>query len=176
MLAHNIYKNSQEILLEADDLIISKTDTRGHITYANRTFLRIADYQEEEVLNKPHNLIRHPDMPRGVFRFLWQELRKGHEFFGFVKNYTSGGDYYWVFANITPDFDASGHLKGYFSVRRRPSRAAIDTLIPIYNTMLEIESRANSQSAADHSLAYLVQLLESKSVSYDRFVMTLQAM
>lgn len=174
MLAYQL-DTPDEVLLQPEDLIISKTDTRGHITYANRTFMQIAGYEEHELLGNPHNLIRHPDMPRGVFRFLWQELRQGHEFFGFVKNYTSSGQFYWVFANITPDLNSKGEVKGYFSVRRRPSREAVKQVSEIYQKMLEIEQRFSDQEAPDRSLEFLQQLLQGQGVSYERFVMRLQA-
>lgn len=174
MLAQQLIRNS-EVYLEPDDLIISKTDLKGRITYANRTFMRIAGYDEEQLLQQPHNLIRHPDMPKGVFKFLWQELQQGHEFFGFVKNYTADHGFYWVFANITPDFDNNGDVQGYFSVRRKPSNLAVETIAPVYQKMIEIEARHSKAEAAMHSLAFLNQLLESKGVSYERFVMQLQA-
>lgn len=174
MLAATV-SHSTEVLLADDDLIISKTDLKGRITYANRTFIRIAGYDEEALLNQPHNLIRHPDMPKGVFKFLWQELQQGHEFFGFVKNYTLDHGYYWVFANITPDIDSQGCIKGYFSVRRKPSSEAIGTISAIYQKMVEIEARHSKAEAPKHSLAFLNQLLDSKKVSYERFVMQLQA-
>lgn len=174
MLAQSIY-NDTEVFLDSEDLIISKTDLKGRITYANRTFMRIAGFNEEDLLHQPHNLIRHPDMPKGVFKFLWQELQKGHEFFGFVKNYTSDGRYYWVFANITPDFNAQGEIQGYFSVRRKPSAEAIKIIAPIYQKMLEIEQRQTKASACEHSLAFLNQLLEGRQESYERFVMQIQS-
>lgn len=97
-------RHEKEILLSLDQMIVTKTDLKGQITYANRTFMEIADFQEHEVLNKPHNLIRHPDMPRGVFRLMWKTLQKRQEFFGVVKNYTSNRkQYYWVLANITTE-------------------------------------------------------------------------
>lgn len=174
MLAQSNFYPS-EVLLAADDLIISKTDLKGRITYANRTFMRIAGFDEEQLLDRPHNLIRHPDMPKGVFKFLWQELKQGHEFFGFVKNYTSDHGYYWVFANITPDFDSNGNVQGYFSVRRRPNPDAIPVVESIYQKMLQIEQRHSKAEACGHSLAFLNQLLQGKGISYERFVMQLQS-
>ena len=164
-----------EVFLKEDDLIISKTDLKGRITYANRTFMRISGYDEEALLHQPHNLIRHPDMPKGVFKMLWRELQQGHEFFGFVKNYTLDQSFYWVFANITPDIDANGKVQGYFSVRRQPNPKAVEQIFPVYQKMLEIERRHTKTQACVHSLAFLQQLLDSKKISYERFVMQLQA-
>ena len=127
----------REIRLGDDEFIVSKTDTKGIITYCNRVFMHIAGYSEAELLGKQHNIVRHPDMPRGVFRFLWQTLQDGEEFFGYVKNMCKSGAYYWVFANVTPDYDARGRVVGYYSVRRKPSDQAIAALAPIYKEMLE---------------------------------------
>ncbi|MBB1488547.1 PAS domain-containing protein [Oceanospirillum sediminis] len=169
------FPHSEEVHLGRDDLIISKTDLKGRITYANRTFMSIAGFSEEELLSQPHNLIRHPDMPKGVFKFLWQELKAGKEFFGFVKNLTRDGQYYWVFANITPDKDVYGNTQGYFSVRRCPGKLAIKHIEPVYQTMREIEARYTGANAARHSLDYLDQLLNNREMTYEELVISLQA-
>lgn len=166
--------NNQHSLRD-DEFIVSKTDTRGRLTYANRIFMQIAGYPESELLGVQHNIIRHPDMPRGVFRFLWNTLEQGDEFFGFVKNMSANGDYYWVFANVTPDHDRNGKLQGYFSVRRKPSPIAIQTIEPIYREMLAIEQRAPVSSAPDESIAYLTQVVEQQGTSYEELVLSLQA-
>ena len=126
----NIVPNNHEKKLGDNDFIVSKTDTTGKITYANRIFMEIAGYPESELLGVQHNIIRHPDMPRGVFRFMWDTLKKGDEFFGFAKNLCADGGFYWVFANITPDYDKNGKLQGYYSVRRKPPQSALDTALP----------------------------------------------
>ena len=164
----------KEIQLATDDLIITKTDPSGHISYANRTFMRIAGYAEHELLGKPHNLIRHPDMPRGVYRLMWHTLQAGQEFFGLVKNYTAQGDYYWVFANITPDYTAQGTLAGYYSVRRQPTRAGIAAVIPLYQQMCAIEARSGKAAAPDASMQWLLAQLDEKQLSYQQFVLGLE--
>ncbi|WP_293760389.1 PAS domain-containing protein [uncultured Aquitalea sp.] len=164
---------SREVMLEPDELIITKTDPTGHITYANRIFMRIAGYSEDQLLGQPHNLIRHPDMPRGVYRLMWKTLQAGQEFFGVVKNYTSDGNYYWVLANVTPDYDSQRRLQGYFSVRRQPTRRAIDTVTPIYARMRDIEAAAGKAAAPDASLAWLQEELAKQGHTYDSFALTL---
>ena len=165
--------SEKEVILPADDLIITKTDGRGQITYANRTFMRITGFDEISVLGKPHNIIRHPDMPRGVFRLMWKTLASQREFFGFVKNYTVDGGFYWVFANVTPDFDANGQVVGYFSVRRKASTKAIALMGGLYQAMLEEERKAGSKDACDASLALLTNTLKQQGVSYEQFVLSL---
>ena len=170
-----IKPNDHERKLGENDFIVSKTDVTGKITYANRIFMQIAGYPESELLGIQHNLIRHPDMPRGVFKFMWDTLKAGDEFFGFAKNLCSDGSFYWVFANITPDYDASGHLQGYYSVRRKPPESALNVLIPVYKEMLKIEQEASSKKEApDKSIAYLVDVVnQSGAESYNSLVLSL---
>lgn len=169
-----IQPNNNEKRLGDNDFIVSKTDHSGRITYANRIFMNIAGYPEHELLGVQHNIIRHPDMPRGVFRFMWDTLKAGDEFFGFAKNLCADGGYYWVFANITPDYDIDGKLQGYYSVRRKPPQSAIDTVVPIYKEMLAIEKNTSVKQAPDKSLAYLFDVVtQSGSKSYDDLVLNL---
>jgi len=115
-----------EIFFEEDDIIVSKTDLKGRITYANQTFCRIAGYSEAELLGQPHSIIRHPDMPRAVFKLLWDTLVEGREIFAYVKNMAKNGIYYWVFAHVTPSYDDNRNVIVFHSStsrarsRRRP--------------------------------------------------------
>lgn len=171
----NITPNDHEKKLADNDFIVSKTDPTGKITYANRIFMEIAGYPESELLGVQHNVIRHPEMPRGVFRFMWDTLKKGDEFFGFAKNLCSDGGFYWVFANITPDYDRDGKLKGYYSVRRKPPQSALDVIVPIYQEMLAIENRAaTKKEAPDQSWTYLLDKVgQTGAKNYDALVLNL---
>ncbi len=131
-----------ERYLADDEIIVSKTDLKGHITYANRIFLDIADYEEEEVLGHPHNLIRHPEMPRTIFHLLWEEIRAGREIFAYVKNMCKNGDHYWVFAHVTPTFGDDGEIVGYHSNRRAPGRPAIEEMERLYARLRRAEASA----------------------------------
>ncbi|WP_136679473.1 PAS domain-containing protein [Neptunomonas sp. XY-337] len=164
-----------EVSLEDDEFIVSKTDTRGLITYVNRTFMRISGFSEPELLGIQHNIIRHPDMPRGAFKLLWDTLKEGDEFFAYVKNLCKDGSYYWVFANITPDYDSRGNLRGYYSVRRKPSREAVDTIIPVYEEMLRIEKNSTTKEAMTHSIAYLTEQLSHAGVTYQDWMLQLNS-
>lgn len=169
-----ITPNNNEKKLGDDDFIVSKTDTSGRITYANRIFMEIAGYPEHQLLGVQHNIIRHPEMPRGVFRFMWNTLKAGNEFFGFAKNLCADGGYYWVFANITPDYDNSGKLQGYYSVRRNPPRSALNVLIPVYQEMLAIEKRSSVKEAPDKSLEYLLDVVsQTGAKNYDGLMLSL---
>ncbi|MBV5325531.1 MAG: methyl-accepting chemotaxis protein, partial [Rhodospirillaceae bacterium] len=99
-----------EVFFERNDLIVSKTDLKGNLTYVNEIFLRISEYGEEELIGQPHSFIRHPSMPRCVFKLLWDRLQAGSEIFAYVKNMTKSGAYYWVLAHATPSITASGEV------------------------------------------------------------------
>ena len=169
-----VHPRNHEIVLGDNEFIVSKTDLKGRITYANRVFMRISGYPEHELLGEPHNLVRHPDMPRGAFYLLWKALQQEQEFFAFVKNLCADGSYYWVFANITPDYDASGKLMGYYSVRRKPSEAAIKTIEPIYKEMLEIERKSSASAAPAQSAEWLLDKIKRMKNDYEGFILDLQ--
>lgn len=157
-----------------DEIIVSKTDRAGRITYANDVFQRVALYSEAELLDQPHSLVRHPDMPRCVFKLLWDTIEAGNEIFAYVKNMAKNGDYYWVFAHVTPSFDTAGRIVGYHSNRRRPKAAAIAKIEPIYRQLLEEEGRhANRKEGMMSACNVLAGLLEAQGLGYDEFVFSL---
>lgn len=160
-----------EKILGEDDFIVSKTDLKGVITYGNRIFIEISGYPEHELLGAPHSILRHPDMPRAVFKLLWDTIQAKREINAYVKNLAKDGSFYWVFANITPSCDASGNPIGYYSVRRKPRSEAIQAVSPLYRAMLEAERKAgDGQAGMKASTAFLHQALEQKGVSYEEFV------
>ena len=97
-----ITPTQREIPVADDDLIVSKTDATGRLTYVNRTFMRISNFPEHALLGQQHNIVRHPDMPRGVYRLMWETLKAEREFFGVIKNMTADGDFYWFFLPTSP--------------------------------------------------------------------------
>jgi len=169
----NIVPTQHEISLKEDEFIVSKTDLKGRITYVNRSFMRLADCSEANLLGIQHNIVRHPDMPRGVFKLLWDTLQSGQEFFGYIKNMASNGDHYWVFANVTPDWDQDGKVIGYYSVRTKPKQLAIDTIIPIYQEMLALEKKAGAAGACDASIRLLQDKLNALNTGYEELVLSL---
>lgn len=172
-MKYRVQPNSREKLMRENDFIVSKTDPKGRITYGNRIFIEFSGYSEEELLGAPHNIIRHPDMPRGVFKFLWDTLGAEKECFAYVKNLAKDGSFYWVFANVTPSYDAAGRVEGYFSVRRAPKRAAVNVLADVYQAMLKEEQQAGSRDACAASLALLTKILVDKGVSYEELILSL---
>ena len=155
-----------------DDVIVSKTDLKGRVTYANRTFLDIAGYSEKEILGQPHSIIRHPDMPRCVFKLLWDTIEQDREIFAYVVNRAKGGDHYWVYAHVTPSYDLSGRLVGYHSMRRSPDAGIIKQhIIPLYRAIkAKEETFANRKEGMAAGTAMIVELLQSKGMTYEQFV------
>ncbi|MCF8465934.1 MAG: PAS domain S-box protein [Sneathiella sp.] len=163
-----------EVYFDQNDLIVSKTDLKGHITYANHTFLEIAGYEENEVIGKAHNVIRHANMPRGVFELFWSTIAQGEEIFAYVVNSTKSGDHYWVIAHVTPSYD-NGRVSGYHSTRRVPNPRTIRNVIePLYTDLNRIEAgSSNRKDGIQKSVARLEEILNEKGQSYNEFVSSL---
>ncbi|WP_019647139.1 PAS domain-containing protein [Novispirillum itersonii] len=160
-----------ERFLGKNEVIVSKTDLRGRITYANRLFCSIADYQEHEVLGQPHNIVRHPFMPRSIFKLLWDTVTSGQELFAYVVNRTKHGDYYWVLAHVTPDRDPSGQIVGFTSCRRAPGQAGLAAVRPLYADLLAIEtSTESSKDGLAASFRHLQDTLERAEKPYDQLM------
>ncbi len=162
-----------ERVMREDDFIVSTTDLKGRITYGNRIFIEFSGYSEAELLGTQHNIIRHPDMPRGVFKLLWDKIQAGDECFAYVKNMSKDGGFYWVFANVTPAFDPNGNVTGYLSVRRKPKMSGIQAVTGLYAAMLEEEKKAGAANAIAASTKLLVDVLNEKGLSYDELVLAI---
>jgi PAS domain S-box-containing protein len=171
----DIVPTNKEIVMREDDFIVSKTDLKGRITYGNKTFIEFSGFDEKEILGIQHNVIRHPDMPRAVFKLLWQSIQDGKEIFAYVKNICKNGSFYWVIANVTPSVDASGQVLGYYSVRRKPHPRAIPVISELYRQMLEEERRVGARDAIAASTQLLEKFLGEKDMSYEQFVLSLQS-
>jgi aerotaxis receptor len=120
-----------ETVLDEYAFLVSETDLKGVITFANDDFCKIAGYTVDELLGKPHNIVRHPDMPKVAFKSLWDTVKKGEIWTGYVKNKTKDGGYYWVFATVYP-FETCDGTRGYLSCRRKPSRTEIEKHEQLY--------------------------------------------
>ncbi len=162
--------NSRETNIQQDDFLVSKTDTKGKIIYANPSFIKITGFNEKELLGKPHNLIRHPQMPKIIFKLLWEEISNKREIFAYIKNMSKDGGFYWVYANVTASLDHRGNIVGYYSVRRKPNPKAIDIIKPLYEKLLSLEKNGDMNA----SQKYLTELLQEKGISYDEFSNNLQ--
>ena len=174
MAKQGVSPTNREVFFEHDEIIVSKTDPTGRITYANDIFLRISGYTEDETLGQPHSFIRHPDMPRCVFKLLWDAIQAKGEIFAYVKNMTKTGDHYWVLAHVTASLDGNNSILGYHSNRRRPKPSNVALVSDLYQKLKAAEDRpTNRKDGLSESYERLMHVLKDKGVSYDEFVLTL---
>lgn len=163
----------QQRTFGTDEFIVSKTDLKGNITYANELFLKIAEYSDQEVIGAPHSLIRHPDMPRCVFKLLWDRIQAKKEIFAYVVNAAKNGDHYWVIAHVTPSFNDKGDVTGFHSNRRQPEAEKVKIIKTVYDRLLAEEAKHEDRKVGlEKSSELLSTMLAEKGVSYDEFVLT----
>ena len=166
-----VQPTGRESFFDTEEIIVTKPDLKGKITYANEVFLRVSKISEHAAIGAPHSLIRHPDMPRSVFKLLWDRIQSGKELFAYVINMATNGDHYWVFAHVTPSRDASGNIIGFHSNRRKPNPEQIAKIQPIYRELHAIETQTHDRK---EGLALAAAKLESKiretGMSYDEFI------
>lgn len=129
---------SKETILDKNAFLVSETDSKVVIRFANKDFCDVAGFTLEEMLGKPHSIVRHKDMPKAAFKDLWTTLQKGNVWTGYVKNSTKSGNYYWVYATIFPTTTSEG-TKGFISCRRKATQEEIDEASEIYEKLKENE-------------------------------------
>lgn len=173
-MTNKITPTHKEIVLRDDEFIVSKTDPVGKLTYCNPVFIEFSGYTEQELLGKPHNIIRHPDMPRAVFALLWETIKSGNEFMGYVKNLSRDGAYYWVFATVTPSYKPGTHeIIGFFSVRRKPDKDKLRIIESIYRDMLKAESQVDRTHAVEAGKSILNQSIEPTGLAYCDYILSI---
>lgn len=160
----------EEVKWEKDKTIVSKTDVYGTILYANDVFSNTCEYSKIELVGEPHNIIRHPDMPKVAFKVLWDALKKGENFHAIVKNLTKSGRYYWVITDFTIDKNDKGEITGYTARRKAVPDSVVKKVEPIYKTLLEIEQLKGERASELYFEAFLN---EEVGKSYDDFVVEL---
>jgi aerotaxis receptor len=124
-----------EYILKDDDFLVSQTDSKGIIIFANDDFCKIAGYTIDELVGKPHNIVRHPDMPKAAFKDLWTTIKRGEIWSGYVKNATKDHGFYWVFATVFPKKDTKTNATSYISCRRKASQKEIEEATLLYKTL-----------------------------------------
>lgn len=174
-MARDTHLTGVERRFEPDQVIVTKTDLKGRITYANDVFQRASNVTEKESLGQPHSFIRHPDMPRCIFKLLWETIQDGREIFAYVVNRATNGDHYWVYAHVTPSFNNAGEIVGFHSNRREPDRRILkQEVIPLYTALREEEARHdNAKQGLTASVDKLQRHLAELGLEYDEFVCTL---
>jgi len=149
----------EEIELDQKRYIVSETDEKGRITFANDYFMEVSGYTQEELIGKPHNIVRHPDMPRVVFKLLWETIQAGKNINAVVKNLAKDGRYYWIFTEfeIRKDTD-TGKIIGYHASRKTISKHVIEVIADLYAQLLKIEQNESVEA----SEKYLINFLKEK--------------
>ena len=149
----------EEIQLDPKRYIVSETDEKGKITFANDYFQEVSGYTKEELTGQPHSIVRHPDMPKVVFKLLWESIQKGKNINAVVKNLAKDGRYYWIFTEfeIRKDTD-TGRIIGYHASRKKISRYVIEIIAELYAKLLEIEKKEGVEA----SEKYLINFLKEK--------------
>ncbi len=158
---------NRERVLDPKRYIVSKTDPKGVITYGNDYFVEISGYTEAELIGQPHNIIRHPDMPKIAFKLMWDRIKKGENFIAVVKNLAKDGSYYWVVTDFEAKMDPlTNEPVGYTAFRKAAPKSAVEAIEPIYKKLVEIEKN----SGMEGSEAYLKGFLEEQGKTYDDFI------
>ncbi|TRX36095.1 PAS domain-containing protein [Flavobacterium sp. ZT3R18] len=153
----------KEVVWDKTQTIMSKTDLYGTIEYANEVFVDVCGYEDYELMAQPHNIVRHPDMPKVVFKVLWENIQKGNQFHGIVKNLAKSGRYYWVITNFEYSRDEDGNIVNYIARRKAVPQDVITKHIePLYKKLLLIEEA----SGVGASEKYLIGFLEEQGLSY----------
>ena len=148
-----------EIVLDPKRYIVSETDSKGKITFCNDYFIEVAGYTKEELIGQPHNIVRHPDMPRVVFKLLWETISQGKNINAVVKNLAKDGRYYWIFTEFEMRKDTdTGEIIGYHASRKSISKHVIEIIAGLYAELLEIEKNDSVDAAQE----YLVNFLKDK--------------
>lgn len=158
---------NKEIKLNPNKYIVSKTDAKGIIEYGNDYFVEISGYQEHELMGQPHSIIRHPDMPKIVFKLMWDRINKGLNIMAIVKNLAKDGSYYWVITEFEPKRDSiTNEIISHVAFRRAAPKNAVKKMIPIYKKLIEIEK----SSGMEASEKYLRGFFEINNTTYDDFI------
>ena len=147
----------KEIVLDPKRYLVSETDEKGIITYVNDYFIKISGYSKEELIGQPHSILRHPDMPKVIFKLLWQTIQTGHNINVVVKNLAKDGRYYWIFTEfeIKKDTD-TGNIIGYHASRKAVSKHIVEIVSEIYEKLLKMETLYNVE-ASERQLTVLLK-------------------
>ncbi len=160
---------NEEIVVSPKKTIVSRTDAKGIIRFANDYFMDIAGYNEDELYGQAHNLIRHPDMPKIIFKLLWEELKEGNDMRAIIKNLAKDGRYYWVITNFHTLRDDNGDITGYYARRKAVPQHVKEEIAKLYKTLVELEQHGGMEA----SEKYLVDWLQQHNTSFQDYVESL---
>jgi len=162
-------KVNHEIKCATQQVIVSRTDTEGNIVYCNPTFLEVNGFTSSEVIKKSHNIVRHPDMPKSIFRIVWSIIERGLPIQAVIKNQTNEGEYYWTLMTIKPQKDRDNKIISYVAYGKQAPDAVIRSIEPLYRIMREIEEEVD----IDAALEYLESHLHEEKMTYAQYIKSL---
>lgn len=169
-----LHFSGSERVMDDDKIIVSKTDPTGRIAYASSYFLEISDFTLDDLLTQQHSIVRNPNVPRCIFKLLWERLKSGREVFAYLVNRSKGDDHYWVFAHVTPTIDERGEITGYHSNRRKPRAEALEKINELYARLLAVEAgNSNRKAGLEASYQMLTQFLAEQGQDYEEYILTL---
>jgi len=156
----------REIKLSSDMMIVSKTNEKGIITYGNSNFVDISGYKETELIGSPHSILRHPDMPKAIFYFMWESIKNGRNITAVIKNLAQNGDHYWVVTDFDIKRDQNMKVRNYIAFRQVAPKNVLKEIEPLYAKLLDIEN----EHGMDASVEYLESYLEDKGMNYNQYI------
>ena len=159
-------RTTNEIIINKNDVLVTRTDHSGIINYANDTFMKVTGFSESEIIGKAHNIIRHPDMPKAIFYIMWKNIKRRKNIVAIVKNCAKNGDYYWVATDFRHEEDFSGAIKNYVAFRRPINQDNIEVIERLYSKLLEIEETSGMEA----SVKYFNRYLKDRDMSYTEFI------
>ncbi|OQX49719.1 MAG: hypothetical protein B5M46_04055 [Epsilonproteobacteria bacterium 4484_20] len=160
------HPTGRELKLHPKDMIVSKTDINGIISYGNKKFIEISGYSEDELIEMPHNILRHPDMPKAIFYLMWKHIKNGQNIMAVIKNMSKSGDHYWVTTDFGIQKNREGVIKSFIAFRQAAPKSVLKVIKPLYATMLEIEK----EDGMEASVRYLETYLSERQMNYSQFI------
>ncbi|MTH16648.1 PAS domain-containing protein [Flavobacterium sp. LC2016-01] len=159
--------SDREVDWNKNKVLLSKTDTKGTILYANEDFIDVSGYDEFELIGQAHNVIRHPDMPKVIFKFLWDSIKSSKNIHAIIKNMSKTGRYYWVITDFKIIADSNGEIVGYFGTRKSvPEDIVVKFIEPLYKKLLHIEEASGMLASEE----YLIGFLEERKKTYMEYI------
>ena len=163
---NKLRKVKHEIKCTTQQVIVSRTDLEGNIVYCNPTFLEVNSFKSSEIIKQPHSIVRHPDMPKTIFRIIWSIIKQGMPIQAVIKNQTNRGEYYWILMNIKPQKDRDNKVISYVSYAKQAPDAVIKKIEPLYRILSEIEYEVD----VDTALQYLESHLAEEGMNYAQYM------
>ncbi|WP_324171271.1 PAS domain-containing protein [Sulfurimonas sp.] len=148
---------SVENIVGSADLIVSKSDAEGNITYVNPIFIKISGYSQGKLIEEPHSMLRHPDMPKVIFKYLWDNLKEGRDVVAYVKNLCKNGSFYWVLATVRVAKNPDGSFRNYLSTRKCITDSAKKTISSLYADLLAIQQSDGVESSENMLNTFLAE-------------------